>query len=218
MKATGKPVVVLLFNGRPLAIPELASEASTLLECWYLGQESGHAVADVLFGEVNPSGKLAATFPRSAGHLPVFYNYKPTARRGYLFAEHSPLFPFGFGLSYATYRYSNLRLEKKEINKWESTAALVDVTHTGGMAGEEIVQLYIRDRVSSITRPVQELKGFARISLKPGETKTVRMEITPEQLAFFDRNMHFVVEPGEFEVMVGPSSVEHESVVLKVRE
>ena len=149
---------------------------------------------------------------------PVFYNYKPTARRGFLFEDQGALFPFGYGLSYTTYEYANLRLEQNEINKWSSTAALVDVTNTGKMAGEEIVQVYIRDKVSSVSRPVQELKGFARIPLQPGETKTVRLEITPEKLAFFDRNMHFVVEPGDFEVMVGPSSAEYENVMLKVRE
>lgn len=214
----GKPTVAVLFNGRPLAVNDLYQQVDGLLECWYLGQESGNAVADVLFGEVNPSGKLAATFPRSVGHVPAFYNHKPTARRGYLFGDTSPLFPFGYGLSYTTYAYSNLRLSRAAIAKDETVQVSVDVQNTGDMAGEEIVQLYIRDQVSSVTRPVKELKGFQRVSLAPGEQKTVSFELTPEHLAFYNIDMDFVVEPGSFTVMVGPSSAQLDEVELVVTD
>ena len=218
LQATGKPIVVLLFNGRPLAVNEVAETAPALLECWYLGQESGNAVADVLFGDYNPSAKLAATVPRSVGHLPAYYNYKPSARRGYLFDEVSPLYPFGFGLSYTTYDYKNLRLAKKQIGKNESVTVSVEVTNSGDRTGEEIVQMYLHDQVSSITRRVQELKGFAKVSLAPGETKTVTLEITPEKLAFYNYDMEKVVEPGLFDVMVGPSSAKYDTVELEVIE
>jgi beta-glucosidase len=206
MLATGKPVIVFLFNGRPLAINYVAENVPVIFECFYLGQECGHAVADVLFGDFNPGGKLPISFPRSAGHLPVFYNYKPSARRGFLFADVSPLFAFGYGLSYTSFEIKNVRLTKKKIGLKGSTQVLADVTNTGKRAGTETVQLYIRDQVSSVTRPVKELKGFQKIALRPGETKTVSLEITPESLAFYDVKMKYVVEPGEFEIMVGNSS------------
>jgi beta-xylosidase len=210
MLATGKPVVVLLFNGRPLAINYVAENVPVIFECWYLGQETGHAVADVLFGDFNPGGKLPISFPRSAGHLPVFYNYKPSARRGYLFADVSPLFPFGYGLSYTSFEIKNIRLAKKKIRRAESTRVSVDVTNTGKRAGTETVQLYIRDLVSSVTRPIKELKGFQKVLLQPGETQTVTLEITPDLLAFYDVRLKYVVEPGEFEIMVGNSSRDHD--------
>ncbi len=206
MLATGKPVIVLLFNGRPLAINYVAENVPVIFECWYLGQETGHAVADVLFGDFNPGGKLPISFPRSVGHLPVFYNYKPSARRGYLFDDVSPLFAFGYGLSYTNFEIKNIRLARKKIKRTESTRVSVDVTNTGKRAGTETVQLYIRDLVSSVTRPVKELKGFQKISLQPDETKTVTLEIGPDLLAFYDVQMKYVVEPGEFEIMVGNSS------------
>lgn len=220
MLATGKPVVVLLFNGRPLSIHEINQDVPAILECWYPGQETGTAVADVLFGDFNPGGKLPVSFPRSAGHLPAFYNHKPSARRGYLFDEVSPLYPFGFGLSYTTFNITNLRLEREEIAPDEATRVLVDVTNTGQREGTETVQMYIRDLVSSVTRPVKELKGFRKIGLKPGQTETVAIDITPDLLAFYDINMNFTVEPGEFEVMVGRSSadVDLQKVVLRVSE
>lgn len=206
MLATGKPVIALMFNGRPLSINKVAENVPAILECWYLGQETGHAVADVLFGEFNPSGKLPISFPRSVGHSPVYYNFKPSSRRGYLFDDVSPLFPFGYGLSYTTFAFENLRLGEKSIAADESTQVLVDVTNTGKKAGFEVVQMYIRDLVSSVTRPVKELKGFSKIWLEPGETKTVAIDITPDSLAFYDINMNFTVEPGDFEIMVGNSS------------
>jgi beta-glucosidase len=206
MLATGKPVIVLLYNGRPNSINYLVQNVSVIFECWYLGQENGHAVADVLFGDVNPSGKLPITIPRSVGHLPVFYNYKPSARRGYLFDDVSPLYAFGYGLSYTTFAIQNVRLEKKKIRANASTRVLADVTNTGNREGAEVVQMYIRDAVSSVTRPVKELKGFEKVSLRPGEKKTVSFEISPDLLAFYDVNMKYVVEPGEFFIMVGNSS------------
>ena len=218
MLATGKPVIVLLFNGRPLAINYVAENVPVIFECWYLGQETGHAVADVLFGDFNPGGKLPISFPRSAGHLPVFYNYKPSARRGYLFADVSPLFPFGFGLSYTSFEIKNVRLAKKKIKRAGSTRVTADVTNTGKRAGTETVQLYIRDLVSSVTRPVKELKSFQKVSLQPGETKTVTLEIAPDSLAFYDVKLKYVVEPGEFEIMVGNSSRDRDlqKVILTV--
>ena len=203
---TGKPVIVFLFNGRPLSINYLNEHIPVIFECWYLGQETGHAVADVLFGDHNPGGKLPITFPRSAGHLPAFYNYKPSARRGYLFDDVSPLFAFGYGLSYTTFSISGVRLAHKSIKRNGSTRVLAEVKNVGKRAGTEVVQMYIRDLVSSVTRPVKELKGFQKLFLQPGETKTVAIEITPESLAFYDINMKYVVEPGDFEIMVGNSS------------
>src|SRR6185503_19824710 len=158
MLATGRPVVALLFNGRPLSVTHLTERVPAILECWYLGQESGHAVADVLFGVVNPGGKLPISFPRSAGHLPVFYNHKPSARRGYLFDDVTPLYAFGYGLSYTTFHIDNVRLEPDVIGPDESARVLADITNTGTREGTEVVQLYIRDQVSSVTRPVKELK------------------------------------------------------------
>jgi beta-glucosidase len=204
--ATGKPVIALLFNGRPLAVHSLIRDVPVIFECWYLGQEAGHAVAEVLFGDFNPSGKLPISIPRSAGHLPAFYNCKPMARRGYLFDDVSPLFAFGYGLSYTTFSIANLRLSKKRIPRKGSTQVLADVTNTGIREGAEVVQMYIHDVVSSATRPIKELKGFERVSLQPGETRTVAFDITPELLAFYGADMKFAVEPGEFEIMIGNSS------------
>jgi beta-glucosidase len=206
MLATGKPVIALLYNGRPLAINYLVQNVPVIFECWYLGQENGHALAEVLFGDVDPSGKLPISVPRSAGHLPVFYNYKPSARRGYLFDDVSPLFAFGYGLSYTTFAIKNVRLEKNKIRANGSTRVFADVTNTGKREGAEVVQMYIRDVVSSVTRPVKELKGFQKVNLRPGETKTVTFEITPESLAFYDINMKYVVEPGDFTILIGNSS------------
>jgi beta-glucosidase len=191
-----------------------------IFECWYLGQETGRAVADILFGDHNPGGKLPISIPRSAGHLPVFYNYKPSARRGYLFDDVTPLYAFGYGLSYTTFSVTNVRLAKKRIARDGSTRAFADVTNTGSRRGTEVVQMYIRDLVSSVTRPIKELKGFRKISLEPGESQTVEFEITPESLAFFDVNMKYTVEPGDFEIMVGTSSrdADLQKTVLRVAE
>ena len=206
IKETGKPVVVLLFNGSPLTTNYISESIPTVLESWYLGQECGYAVADVLFGDYNPCGKLPITIPRSVGQIPVYYNHKPFARRGYVFDEVSPLYAFGYGLSYTKFSISNIRLAKKAIKATESTHVLVDVTNTGTRKGTEVVQLYIRDLVSSVTRPVKELKGFRRVTLAAGEKATVEMEITPESLSFYNINMKYGVEPGLFQIMVGNSS------------
>jgi len=218
MLATGKRVVTLLFNGRPVAATYVSEHVPAIVECWYLGQETGRAVADVLFGDFNPGGKLPITVPRSAGHVPAFYNHKPSARRGYLFDDVTPLYPFGFGLSYTTFRVADVRLERSAIGRSESTRVMATVTNTGARAGAEVVQMYIRDRVSSVTRPVKELKGFTKVFLEPGATTTVSLDITPESLAFYDIDMNNVVEPGEFAIMVGTSSrnVDLQTVVLEV--
>ncbi len=216
--ATGKPTVAIIFNGRPNSLNYVNSHVPAILECWYLGQETGGAVADVLFGGYNPGGKLPISIPRSSGHLPSYYNYKPSARRGYLFDDITPLYPFGYGLSYTTFAFSNLRLERSWITARESTRVLVDVKNTGKRAGQEVVQMYIRDLFSSVTRPVKELKGFKRISLEPGETRTVDLTISPELLSFTNVDMEYRVEPGDFEIMVGNSSRDEDlkRVILKV--
>jgi beta-glucosidase len=214
--ATGKPVVVLLINSGPLSINYIAENVPAILEGFYLGQETGVGVADVLFGDYNPAGKLTISFPRSVGQLPLYYNRKPTARRGYLFANKEPLFPFGFGLSYTTFAYSNVKVSPARIGPNDKTTVTVTVTNSGKRAGDEIVQLYIRDLVSSVTRPIMELKDFRRIPLAAGESKTVEFVITPDKLSFLDLNMKSVVEPGWFDIMVGTSSVKYETVKLEV--
>ena len=217
MLTLGKPVVALLFNGRPLAITHVAAHVPAICECWYLGQETGRAVAEVLFGDHNPAGKLPISVPRSAGHLPAFYNHKPSARRGYLWDDATPLFPFGFGLSYTTFALANARLAATSIRRDGATRVLVEVTNTGARAGAEVVQLYVRDRVSSVTRPVKELKGFRKVFLAPGETTTVELPITRDALAFHDIHMDHVVEPGEFSIMVGTSSRDDDLITLTLR-
>ncbi len=215
--ATGTPTVLVLIHGRPASIPDVVHEVPAILDGWYLGQESGTAIAEVLFGDVNPGGKLPLTVARDIGQLPVFYNYKPSARRGYLSASTEPLFPFGFGLSYTTFSYANLRLSSASIAPDGHTTVSVDVTNTGGRAGEEVVQLYIRDVTSRATRPVKELRGFSRVLLQPGETRTVHFEIGRAELEYHDPEMHRVVEPGAFDVMVGGNSVNVQEVRLDVR-
>lgn len=202
----GKPMIGLVFGGRPLNISNLAEKSDAVFQCFYLGQETGHSVADVLFGEVSPSGKLPISIPRSAGHVPAYYNYKPTARRGYLFDQVSALYPFGYGLRYTTFEYGEPQLESDRIGSDGSTQVRIEVTNTGDRAGKEVVQLYIRDEFSSVTRPVKELRGFEKISLEPGESKTVTFEIGFEQLSFLDVNMNYSVEPGTFQLMLGGSS------------
>jgi beta-glucosidase len=205
----GKPVIVYLMNGRPLSINMLAEKADAIIEGWYMGQETGKAAADIIFGNVNPSGKLTITFPKSVGQLPMYYNHKPSAQfADYISQDINPLYHFGFGLSYAEFRYGSPRLTKSSIGKNESTTVEVEVTNTGKAAGEEIVQMYIRDKVSSVTRPVKELRGFKRISLNAGETKMVTFGIDPDKLAFHNIEMKYVVEPGIFEIMTGSSSVD----------
>ncbi|QIA09144.1 glycoside hydrolase family 3 N-terminal domain-containing protein [Draconibacterium halophilum] len=217
LKTLNKPMAAFVFSGPPISFVNLKKNVSSIVQCWYLGQETGYAVAETLFGENNPSGKLTVSIPRSSGHLPVYYYAKPTARaRGYNLDDISPLYPFGFGLSYTEYEYSNLQISKPAIATNEKTTVSIDVKNIGKLPGDEIVQLYIRDEVSSITRPVKELKDFKRISLKAGETKTVSFTVTPDKLSFYNINMKEVIEPGDFEIMVGPSSQTFDSVQLKV--
>jgi len=214
--ALHKPTVVVLLNGRPLSVNYLAENAPALLEGWYLGQETGHAVADVLFGRVNPGGKLPVTIPRSVGQLPVFYDHKPTARRGYLFGTTQPLYPFGFGLSFTSFDVSAPRVLTPAIAANQSARIAVDVANTGSRAGDEVVQLYIHDDEASVTRPVIELKRFQRLTLQPGERRTITFELTPDDLALWNPDMKKVVEPGTFTIYAGPNSVELKSAKLTV--
>ncbi len=214
--ATGTPTIAVLINGRPLTVNELAETVPAILECWYLGQETGLAVADVLFGEVNPSGKLPVTFPRSVGQIPCYYNHKPSAKRGYQFTDNSPLFPFGWGLSYTTFEYSEPRLSANKITPLDSVDVEIDVTNTGNRPGDEVVQLYIHDELATVTRPVKALKDFRRIHLQPDETQTVRFTLTPDKLALLNQKMQWQVEPGRFAVMVGGNSVEVKTIWLDV--
>ncbi|HVT73665.1 MAG TPA: glycoside hydrolase family 3 N-terminal domain-containing protein [Lacunisphaera sp.] len=214
--ATGKPVAVLLLNGGPLAVNYLAEHAPALIEGWYLGQETGPAVADVLFGKVSPSGKLTVTLPRNVGQIPAYYDHQPSRFRHYVMSDSTPLYPFGHGLSYTTFDYRNLRLSAAKIAPAGHTTVSVDVTNTGSVAADEIVQLYLHDLVSLPVRPVQELKDFARVHLAPGETRTVSFELTPDKLEAYDINMKRTVEPGDFEIQVGRSSVDVLKTTLHV--
>ncbi len=214
--ALGKPVIVVLINGSPLSIPEVVDKANALLEAWYPGQEGGTAVADILFGDANPGGKLPLTVARSVGQLPVFYNYKPSAHRGYLFESAQPLFPFGFGLSYTSFEIGPPRLSAPRTRADQPVTVSVDVRNTGKVAGDEVVQLYLHQTVSSVTRPVKELKGFRRVTLAPGQTTTVQFTLDRDAFSMWDEHMRHVVEPGVFEVMAGPNSAELKTVTLEV--
>jgi len=216
MFALGKPVVVLLINGPPLAIPGVAAQANALIEAWYPGEEGGTALADILFGDANPGGKLPVTIPRSVGQLPYFYDEKPTAHRGYLFDSKEPLFPFGYGLSYTTFEIGPPRLSATRIKADQPVSVQVDVTNTGKVAGDEVVQLYLHHLVSSVTRPVKELKGFRRVTLAPGERTTVQFTLDWAALSFWDEHMKQTVEPGTVEVMAGPNSVDLKRTTLDV--
>jgi beta-glucosidase len=217
MVETGVPTVVLLINGRPLSVNYAAKYVNALLEGWYLGQEGGAAFADVLFGDVNPGGRLPITFPRSVGQLPAYYNCKPSARRGYLWAEKTPLFPFGYGLSYTTFKYENLQVIPRKISADDQAIVRVEVTNSGARTGDEVVQMYIHDVATErVTRPVKELKGFKRITLRPGECYMVEFTLTADELSFINESMQRIVEPGMFEIMVGSNSVDLQTVQLEV--
>lgn len=205
---TGKPVVVFLLHGRPNSINYIAEHVPAVLEGWYLGQESGTAIADVLFGDYNPGGKLSISVPRSVGQLPDYYYQKPSAKREYLGSTVEPLYPFGWGLSYSTFKYENLRVTPDSIGPEGKTKVTVNVRNTSAVRGDEVVQLYIRDEVSSVTRPIKELRGFRRITLDPGEINSVEFMLGPDELSFLDRDMRRVVEPGTFDVRVGGNSVD----------
>lgn len=214
--AAGKPTVVALLNGRPLTINWIAEHVPAILETWQLGVEHGNALADVLFGDLNPGGKLPVTFPRSVGQIPMYYYHKNTGRpptedrytSRYIDLPSTPLYPFGWGLSYTRFEISNLRLASERINPRERLHIRVDVKNVGDVAGDEVVQLYVRDNVASMTRPVKQLQGFERITLGPGETRTVRFELSASELGFYDAALNHSAEPGTFDVWVGPNSVE----------
>ncbi|MCV9929178.1 beta-glucosidase BglX [Flavobacterium sp. LS1R49] len=216
---TGKPVVVVLFDGRPLVIKEENETVPAILNVWFAGSEAGHAIADILFGDENPSGKLTATFPRSVGQVPIYYNQKNTGRplvnkegkfekfrSNFIDERNEPLFAFGYGLSYTAFDYSNLKISSDKMNFTGKLNVTVDVTNTGNYDGKEVVQLYIRDLVGSVTRPVRELKGFQKIDLKKGEKRTVNFEISVEDLKFYNSDLKFIAEPGQFDVFVGTDS------------
>jgi beta-glucosidase len=213
---TGKPVVVLMLNGRPLSVNYIAEHVAAILEGFYLGEEGGTAAADVLFGDANPGGKLPITFPHTVGALPDYYNHKPSANRSYEFSTREPLFPFGYGLSYTTFKFDNLKVDPPQIMQAGTAKVSIDVTNTGTREGDEVPQFYIHQRVASVTQPVIQLKGFERITLKPGEKRTVSFTVTPDMLSILNIDMHRVVEPGVFDMMVGPSSEKTETVKLTV--
>ncbi len=215
---TGKPVVLVVFDGRPLTLVWEHKNVPAILNVWFGGTEAAPAIADVLFGDVNPSGKLPMTFPQNVGQIPIYYNHKTTGRplpegkwfekfrANYIDVTNEPLYPFGFGLSYTTFDYGNIRLSSDKLDQNGFITATIDIKNKGSREGQEVVQLYIRDVVGSITRPVKELKGFEKISLKAGETKTVTFKITPEMLKFYNYDLDFLAEPGEFELMIGTNS------------
>ena len=222
LQATNKPVVVVLMNGRPLTINWIAERVPAVIETWYAGTQAGNGIADVLFGDVNPGGKLPVTFPAAIGQVPIYYNHKNTGRppnaankysSKYLDAPWKPLFPFGFGLSYTRFRLSDLRLSTARIRPDERISASVDVENVGARTGDEVVQLYIRDLAASTTRPVLELKGFQRITLKAGERRRVEFALTPQHLGFWNRENRFVVEPGMFKITVATSSADPNALV-----
>jgi beta-glucosidase len=209
--ATGTPVVLVLVNGRPLSVSWAAEHVPAILEAWVPGEEGGPAVADVLFGNTTPGGKLPISVPRSVGQVPVYYYHKPSGNRSqfsgdYVDLPSKPLYPFGFGLSYTGFEYSNLRFSEGKVDSRRAVEISCDVRNVGAEAGDEVVQLYVHDREATVTRPVQELAGFCRVSLKPGETCTVTFRLKMSQLGFYNREMELVVEPGNIEAMVGSSS------------
>ena len=213
---TGRPTVVLLLNGRALSINYVAQKVPAILEGWYLGEMGGTAAAEVLFGDVNPGGKLPITFPRSVGQLPDYYDHKPSRNRGYVLSDDSPLFPFGHGLSYSTFHFDNLRVTPATIGPGQTATVAVDVTNAGARAGDEVPQLYIHQKVASVTQPVQKLRAFRRVHLNPGEKTTVEFKLTPDALAILDIHMDRVVEPGVLDIMVGPDSAHTQTVALEV--
>jgi beta-glucosidase len=215
--ATGTPVIVILVNGRPLSIRWIAENIPAILEPWWSGEQGGNAVADVLFGDYNPGGRLPITIPRNVGQLPMYYNISPgnafdRVEHGYVDVSASPLYEFGFGLSYTTFEYKDLVITPQSLDKYGDVKISLNVTNTGSRTGTEVIQLYINDVLSSVSRPAKELKGFKKIELKPGESKAVEFLLTPEHLSFLDKDLNRIVEPGKFMVMIGSSS---ENIRLK---
>lgn len=211
-------MVLLVFDGRPLTLAWEAKNVPSILNVWFGGSEAAYAIADVLFGDVNPRGKLPMTFPQNVGQIPIFYNHKTTGRplaegkwfekfrTNYIDVSNEPLYPFGYGLSYTKYSYSEIKLSSHRLNSNQKLTASVVVTNVGDRGGQEVVQLYIRDMVGSITRPVKELKGFKKIFLKAGESQTISFDIDADMLKFYNYAIEFVSEPGEFDLMIGGSS------------
>ena len=207
--STGTPTIVILINGRPLSVRWASENIPAIVEAWMCGEQGGNAIADVLFGDCNPSGKLPISIPRTIGQFPFYYNHSATKEGAkYIDMPSTPLYEFGFGLSYTTFEYSNLRITPDKINNEGTAEVIVDVKNTGPVKGDEVVQLYINDIISSTSKPVIELKGYEKVSLEPGETKTVKLRLTPEELSLLDRDMNVVVEPGIFEILVGSSSAD----------
>jgi len=209
--ATGKPVVVVLVNGRPFAMPWLAEHANAILEAWLPGEEGGRAIAEMLFGESNPGGKLPITIPRQVGQVPIFYNHKPSGMKSNWYVDYveekvTPLYPFGHGLSYTTFGYTDLMIDRTNAKQGEIVAVSFKVTNIGPLPGDEVVQLYVRDVYASLPRPVKELKGYTRLTLNPGETRLIIFTLPVDMLAFYDQDLHLVLEPGKIEVMLGSSS------------
>jgi len=227
---TGKPVVMVLFTGRPLELNWEQENIHAILNVWFGGTESGNAIADAVFGDVNPSGKLPITFPQNVGQVPLYYNHKNTGRplgdskwyqkyrSNYMDVTNDPLYPFGFGLSYTTFTYGDLKVDRSHLSTNKTLTVSVDVTNSGNYDGKEVVQLYIRDMVGSITRPVSELKGFQKVFLKAGETKTVTFTVTPEDLKFYNYDLVYDWEPGEFKVMIGGNSVDVKSALFNLEK
>jgi len=226
---TGKPAAVVLFNGRPLTITGLDKIAPAILETWFGGTEAGNGITDVLFGDINPAGKLTMTFPLNVGQIPVFYNSKNTGRpinpenpyekykSNYLDSPNYPLYPFGYGLSYTTFSYSEIKLNRDSISRDEKLVASVDISNTGDMDGDEIVQLYVRDLVGEVTRPVKELKAFKKVHLKKGETVTVAFTILPDELSYYHQDMSFSADPGDFELFIGTNSEKTKKISFKIQ-
>jgi beta-glucosidase len=219
LQKTGKPIVVLINAGRPLIFNWTADNMPTIVYTWWLGSEAGNAIADVLFGDYNPSGKLPMSFPREEGQIPIYYNHFSTGRpaknendKNYVSAyndlPNSPKFPFGYGLSYTTFDYSNLKLSKIKIKSSETIEVSVDIKNTGKYTGEEVVQLYLQDKFGSVVRPIMELKDFQKIKLAVGETKTIKFIIDNQKLSFYNDKLEFKSEPGDFDVMIGSSAVD----------
>lgn len=209
--ATGKPVALVLITGRPYALPVLADEANAILEAWLPGEEGGAAIVDILFGDVNPGGKLPITFPRSAGQIPVYYNAKPAGKKSHWYTDYvsekvTPLYPFGHGLSYTSFEYSDLSIGRRQGSAGESVDISVSVKNTGSLTGDEVVQLYTQDEFASTPRPAKELKGFRRITLEPGETCRMTFHLPVDMLAFHDLDLDLVLEAGTIKVMLGSSS------------
>jgi beta-glucosidase len=226
LKETGKPIITIVMNGRPLVLNEVAANSNAVIEAWWLGTQAGNALADVLYGDYNPSGKLPMTFPRHEGQIPIYYNYKNTGRpfvpdikwnSKYIDMPNTPLFPFGFGLSYTTFSYGQPKTTKSIYNSKDNIVVTVDIQNTGNYDGEEVVQLYIRDLISSITRPVKELKGFQKVFLKKGEKKTITFSLTQNELSFYNQHMEWVTEPGDFEIFIGGNSDTQNKVIVSLQ-